>query len=54
MEYTDVVFAKNTPMPKSERRKLFREKLTWSDFLVEYWCVPLDSVSPFCYGCSSP
>ena len=38
MGYTDVVFAKKNPMLKLERKwKVFREKLTWSDFWMNIY-----------------
>ena len=52
MGYTNVVFAKNTLMIKSEKEKVFGEKLTWEYFLDEFLGVPLDSVTSFFYSCS--
>ena len=45
MEHIGVVFAKNTPMLKSEREKVFfREKMIWSNFwmiIYVYLWIPL-------------
>ena len=40
MGHTGVVFEKNTSMVKSEKEKVFREKLTWNGFWVNF-CVYL-------------
>ena len=32
-------------------RKWLERKMTWSDFLVKYLCVPLDFVVPLFYSC---